>query len=59
MPRQKRSVSPNPGRRSGEPSKHQRRVKAKLAERTARYEAVPAPIKGGFRKPGSQNLHHQ
>lgn len=59
MPRQKRSVSPNPSKRNGEPSKHQRRVKAHLDERRAGYAAVPDTIRGGFKRPGSQNLHHQ
>lgn len=56
---QKKMVSSRPTGRDGDPSKHQRRVKAKIALRTAGYEAVPQALRGGFKRPGSQNLHHQ
>lgn len=47
------------GREPGGPSKHQRRVKAKLSRRIASYEAADTVTKKGMHKPGSQNLHHQ
>lgn len=55
----KREKKVSVGREPGGPSKHQRRVKSKLARRVASYETADTAAKKGMHKPGSQNLHHQ
>lgn len=49
------------GRQQGEPSRHQRRVAAKLDLRRAGFDALPSGgnARAGFKRPGSQNLHRQ